>query len=206
MATFKQLQDEVQSDLRRSDLETETSKAINAAIRDYASQRFWFNDTRKITFQTVAGQEFYDSLSNPIIPVLVKIDTLTVSDGISVCPLEREENDNLEVVSFEQGFPSFYSYIDLSIRLIPVPLAVYQVRGTGFARPGDLLNETDTNNFTENASDLIRYSAARRVFTSPVRNADQAGAMAFLEKEQLTRLRSETVLRLGSGTIVPTVF
>lgn len=206
MPTFKDLQNAVQSDLRRSDLAEETATAINAAIRDYAAQRFWFNDTRKITFSTVTGQEFYEKLANPALPNLVRIDSLIVSDGIGSYPAERVNNDDIETMMSQQGWPSYYAYVDSSIRLFPVPSRVYQIRVTGYARPDPLTHDTDTNNFTENAFDLIRYAAARRVFTSPVRNADQAGAMAMLEQEQLSRMRSETVLRLGSGQIVPTSF
>lgn len=207
MPTFKDLQNAVQSDLRRSDLAAETASAINSAIRDYAAQRFWFNDTRTITFQTVAGQEFYErATSRHALSNLVRIDNLIVSDGIGSCPAERVDNDDIETMISQQGWPSYYAYVDSSIRLFPVPSQVYQIRVTGYARPDPLNNDTDTNDFTENAFDLIRYASARRVFTSPVRNADQAGAMAMLEQEQLSRLRAETILRLGSGTIVPTVF
>lgn len=206
MTTFLNLRNAVVADLRRSDLTTEVNAAINAAVTDYAATRFWFNDTRTITFSTVAGQEFYGAADLASIPRIVKIDSIVVTDGGTRYPTTRTSNDEIEEladVTANSSRPWLYAYIDSDIRFYPIPNAAYPVRVTGFVRPVALSSDADTNGFTENAFDLIRYSAARRVFASPVRNMEQAGAMGALEREQLARLKDETALRLGSGAVAP---
>ncbi len=49
---------EIEDDTERSD-STAIGKKINAAIRHYQPRRFWFNESRSVTFNTVAGTDLY---------------------------------------------------------------------------------------------------------------------------------------------------
>ena len=53
MATYGDIKTRVAGNLVRTDLGTEIGQAINDAINEYASTRFWFNETRSVTFNTV---------------------------------------------------------------------------------------------------------------------------------------------------------
>ena len=90
MSTFGNMMDRIADELDRTDLTSQIQKAIQTAIDRYERKRFWFNEARSITFNTVDGQEFYTSSDNSAIPNLLQIDVvrLTVS-GSDKIELER---------------------------------------------------------------------------------------------------------------------
>ena len=66
MATFGALKAKVADDLVRTDLDTQIADAVNEAIADYKTERFWFNEYRtdnvlEKEITTVNGTDTFDA-------------------------------------------------------------------------------------------------------------------------------------------------
>jgi hypothetical protein len=86
MSTYGEMQTTIADELDRSDLASQIQKAIKTAIKKYQRKRFFFNEARSLTFNTVDGQEFYTAADSSDIPNLLFIDTvkLTISGSDKV--------------------------------------------------------------------------------------------------------------------------
>src|SRR5262245_40398537 len=136
MATFAVLKAQIADDLSRSDLTSQIQTAVLDAITYYERKRFYFNESRSLTFNTVANQEFYTSSDAAAIPTMLEIDTAKISiTSTDVYALNVVTNDELELVSqnstIDAGQPSDIAYYNQTFRLYPIPQDVYAVRVSG---------------------------------------------------------------------------
>lgn len=209
MATFGEIIAQVANDLARTNINSEIGDEVNNAIRFYDTKRVWFNERRDITFSTVAAQEEYTSADNAYIDDLIKIDgmftTLGSGDKWIMTPMDAVWRESLTPPN-DPGRPTHYTYINRVLRLWPVPDAVYTVRVMGWYRLAALSADSDTNIWTQEASDLLRLSAKRRVLANVVQDYEMAAAVQSLEREAWDAIERETILRTGSGWICPTSF
>jgi hypothetical protein len=74
MGTLADLKSRIALELARTDLTAQIGNAVSDAIKFYGSERFWFNQSRSITFPTVNGQQAYGASDQALIPSLIKID------------------------------------------------------------------------------------------------------------------------------------
>lgn len=210
MATFLALKTEIAGDLKRSNLTTEIAAAVQSAIAWNERTRFWFNETRSVTFNTVASQEFYGTADSTDIPNMLKIDSVFLRDGNNVYPLDRaydaeqeEESQNATLT----GRPTQFSYSAVGqIRLLPVPAAVYPMRIHGVKRLTALSADGDTNAWTTEAYELTRCTAKRFLYTHIIKDMEQAQIMVMAETAAKDQLLVETSQRRALGRIVPTEF
>lgn len=211
MTTLGTMMDRIADELDRSDLTSQIQKAIQTAIDRYQRKRFFFNEARSLTFNTVDGQEFYTSADSSDIPNLLFIDNvkLTIS-GSDKIDLERRQYSELEYDSAnstnDEGQPTAYAYYNKQLRLYPIPNAAYAVRVSGVFALSDLSATADTNAWMTDAEALIRSRAKRELLTHVIRDAEGATAMAQAEAEELQSLIQETNARSGTGAIYPTEF
>jgi hypothetical protein len=209
MTTFATLRNAVADDLERSDLATQIGTEINNAIREHSRRRLWFNQSRSLTFSTVAAQEFYGSADNASLPRLTEIDRIILTDGANRYQVIQVDNDTMELMdtpTMADNRPSHWAWVYPEMRLWPTPNAVYSVRVTGLIAPADLSGDTDSNIFTVNAFDLIRHSARRRVMANTLKDIDGATIAAEAERSALSSLNMQSVLLMGRGTIEATQF
>jgi len=197
----------VADDTKREDLATQIATEIQSAIKRWQSERFYFNELRTITFNTVAAQEFYTSTDNPYIPNLLDIDSIiTTASGstYTLTPRSYAWMEDIFSTASITGQPTDYAYYGQQIRLYPTPDAVYPCRISSLVRLADLSGNTDSNAWTKaaDARDLIRFDAGRRICML-VRDYDLANTLMALRDESLVRLRGETERRLGAGRAEP---
>lgn len=209
MTTFASLRSAVAGDLVRSDLSTQIGTEINNAIRENSRRRFWFNQSRTLTFNTVSAQEFYGSADSASIPYICEVDSIILTDGANRYPLCQVDNDKMEFMdspSTADNRPSHWAYVYPELRLWPTPNAAYAIRITGLVAPVDLSADTDNNVFTVNAFDLIRHSARRRVQANILRDTEGAMISAEAERAALNSLLMQSTLLMGRGQIEATQF
>jgi hypothetical protein len=204
MPNFGDLKAQVASDLRRSNLGAEIATAVLDAIYDHGSERFWFNETEVYNFNTVVNQDVYPITAQPPIQEFIMIDMVRSKVGNTWFTLERETPDQMEI---DYSAPTSSQPYDWSIhgnelRLFPMPNAVYPVRIFGHYRVIPLVNDADTNDWTDTAKNLIRYSALKRLFAYPVRDAQQLQSAESAEIKELEYLRRQTERRQRSGQMV----
>lgn len=212
MPTLADIRTRVANDLSvGTALNAEIVAAINDAVQEYDAYRFWFNEKRTLNFNCVIGQAFYGDTTSTDIKNLIRIDqaVLTYNNGGARYPLQRTDNDVLEVqdtTSTGNNRPYLYAYITNQIRLWPVPDATYNIRVTGIIAQATLAADSDINDFTLYAANLIRHSAARRIYAETLRDANQAALSKLSEDGALEALVMESAKRIPHDRIMPTEF
>lgn len=209
LATLKST---IADDLERGDLTAQIAGAINTAIDLYATERFYFNETRGSTFVTVAAQSRYTVSDDADIPKWVKLDEVFLEDSSSNrYVLGRNPNPSevewLLDASAATGRPYQYAYFDQSFYLYPIPDAVYTVRPMGVIKKAAPTDDADeTNVWITEAFELIRCAAPMYIAMHTIIDPDLLQRAAGGQKLALSRIRSETSRKVSSGRIEPTSF
>jgi len=211
MGTYLDLQNNIASDLTRSDLTSQIQGAIADAIKQYERQRFWFNTTRSLTFQTngnipvgQTGQMAYGAADLAQIPNIIRIDDLFLKWGTSTYALDWYEPDEFEYLTSlntANGRPSVYTYVDAQLLLWPQPSDVWTVRPHMHYRLTPLANPTDTNAWCNEAENLIRAHAKLILYTGLLEDDDGARRMSQQIPGIKAGLDYETAARSATGRI-----
>jgi len=215
MATRADLRLRVLRDLERDEAQwgADIDASISDAIRTYQPKRFYFNEFRTLTFNTVAGTDLYTyntpTLTGTIGAEFYRVDeTLIREGGKNTMTLQRVEYDWLEGLADDNqstGMPYNYAYINRGIRIYPMPNKAYEIRILGHMKvpepADDLVND---NPWMNEAFQLVRAGAKLSFAINIVEDEALAARMALAEQRALSTLRSETHAKIGSGNIIPT--
>lgn len=210
MATLADLKADIASDFARGDLTTEIAAAITRAIEYFQPTRFWFNETRDLTFNTVIGQARYTSADDADIPGIITLDATFITVGGQNRELDWVYPDDYELAvdsSASTGEPYCYTRLNETIGLYPLPDAVYTIRLQCHYVVDAPTSDADAANlWIVNAYQLIRSRAAWEIASKKVRDYDFARLMAGEVDYELNRLNGQTSKRLGTGQIQATSF
>ncbi|HBF53304.1 MAG TPA: hypothetical protein DEA80_14485 [Afipia sp.] len=208
MGTLSDLKGRIATDLTRDDLSDQIANAVSDAIKYYERQRFWFNTTRNLTFNTVANQTAYTAADLAQIPNLVRIDAIYLTQGSSIFALDRYEANEFEILengSTGPGKPDAFTYVDQAIRLWPKPNAVYAMRIHALYRLATLA-DGEENAWTDTAEELIRSHAKMLLFMDVLEDDEGAARMQTKIPLLIDAIRAETSMRSTTGTIQGTDF
>lgn len=199
MSTLAEMKSRIAREIHRTDLTTEIAEAISDAVADYQHVRFVFNQTRG-TFATVAGTEFYTSA---IIPDDIgEIDSITVAvngRSVSLPAWPYSVMEKIQTTTNSRGQPQAWAWYAEKIRLYPVPDAVYTLTVSYLQR---LPVPDATNAWTEEAEQLIRASAKKRIARDVLRDMEGAATAESAESAAFRRLMRES-RQLNTGGLVP---
>lgn len=132
--TLGYMMDKIADEIARDDLSGDGGQIadkIVEAITSYQPERFFFSESRDITFSTNAGQEFYSAADNPAIPNLQGFDYVILYIGSIPRPIARRTDVEIEVLNqngLMRGQPWNWSYYNQQLRLGPVPDTIYPMR------------------------------------------------------------------------------
>jgi hypothetical protein len=186
--------------------------AISSAIKFYQPKRFFFNESRSVTFATVNGTDTYSFGTDLAITTeFYKIDGAFVLEGTQQHQMAPIDYLSLELLIDSSGpatgRPTRYAYINRALRLYRVPDAAYTVRLDGHIKAAEPETDNETDNvwFTE-AYELIRCRSKAYLYTHVFPKPEMAALMRIAEKDALEALRGATQDKIGTGQIVPTQF
>jgi hypothetical protein len=209
MSTRAEMIAEMASDMERSDSAAFTSK-INAAIRQYQPRRFWFNESRSVTFQTTASTDTYSF--STIGTEFYRIDGvfLTVASD-DVRELERWDYSRMmEEVAGEQtatDVPRAWAYVDRGMRLWRSPDDAYTVRLLGHVKLAAPASDEETDNlWMTEAYDLIMCRAKAELYAHRYEDPEKAQIMRLAEGDALKRLLNATDDKVAPGYLEATEF
>lgn len=200
MSTLAEMKSRIAREIHRSDLTTEIGEAVADAIADYRHIRFAFNQARD-TFATVAGTEFYGS---GVIPDAAEIDSVTLLvNARTVClpAWPYGVMEKIHTTTNSRGQPQAWSWYAEQIRVYPVPDAAYTVTVSYLKRlpvPADAAS----NAWTDEAEQLIRHSAKKRICRDVLRDFEGAASAESGESAAFRRLMRES-RQLNTGGLVP---
>jgi len=199
---------EMADDMKRSDSDAFINK-INAAIRHYQPKRFWFNESRTVTFSMVAdtdtysfttiGTEFYQ-----IDGVFVTIATGDVREMVRANYAALEAMADSDTTS---GEPSVYAYINRGLRFWSPPDDTYSARVTGHIKIAAPASGGESDNvWMTEAYDLIMSRAKAELYAHRYEDPANASVMQQAEASALRRLLSATGDKVATGYLTPTEF
>jgi hypothetical protein len=176
--------------------------AIQAAIRFYESERFWFNEAES-TASTVVSQQNYAMPTD-----FLEADILTVTDTDEDVryKLTRRSWDWLRGHLLDpdsRARPDDWSYYADQIWLYPVPDQVYTLTLSYLKRLSALSAYADTNEWMVHGEELVRSRAKWDLLlhSAPDKNAPLIVAMQQAEKEALKNLRSKSAQKIATDKL-----
>lgn len=212
MTTQTIMKARIADELARDDITSQIAYAISDAIKAYQGERFFFNESRALTFSTVAGQEFYTSSDSANIALINKIDYVGVYVGDIITRLRAETPANIELMSQNgstSGTPISYCYYAKSIRLYPVPSTVLTVRVGAAYKVAEPATDGEADNpWMTEAERLIRSRAKLELALHVLKDSDLAGTMnsAVIEAFDDLKSRSNQLMQTEAGRVEPMEF
>lgn len=194
MATFADMRARIADELANDgDISSaQINYAILDAIKFYERREWWFNSNIG-TFNTVFGQEFYTSVDWPELSSQIQIDAMTVTYNGIKSPLKALDYVTIDDIqnNYVIAVPRHFAYYDQAIRLYPIPNGGYPITVSYAKRLTDLSADADSNAWTNEAEELIRQSAKRRIAINYLQSEEVAARFAGLEREAYTALLQE---------------
>lgn len=209
MASYLDLRTNIANDLTRTDIDAQTKSAVQDAIKFYEPERFWFNQTRSLTFPTIAAQNNYGAVALSQIPNIIQIDRMFFRDATSQWLLEKQEEVDFEWLlgsNAANGRPTDYTFIDGQIYFWPTPAAVYTVRPIMHYRLTPLVADADSSPWCNEAENLIRAHAKMILYSNLIEDDAGAARMQAQIPALKAKLDEETTSRLSTGRIRGTQF
>jgi hypothetical protein len=199
----------IKNEIGRSDIDGDIADAIADAIEAYQDERFYWNETRVITFSTVQDQEFYDESDAPAIASIAKIDYVTIYTGnqpYQLLAMAPQDIEHASTNGTSTGQPSWFCYYGEQIRLYPVPSDAWTVRIGAQITVAAPASDAEANNvWMTKAERLIRNRAKAELYTHVDDIADDGKAAKHLAmaEEALGQLRERTAIltQIGEGRI-----
>ncbi|MDM7852364.1 phage adaptor protein [Pseudochrobactrum kiredjianiae] len=211
--TFPQLIADISRDIDddTGEYTADIQRAVAASIRYCERETYYFNETRDVTFKTVAGQQWYGVTAHEQIPRLVHIQAAFREDTAGhVSDLRREMPEDTELVSDRygaKGLPVAFTYFNQQLRLYPVPDGAYKIRlQLGAYRLAPLTSFEIPNAWVTEAYDLIKARAKYILAKDTLKDPQVATEALSDYQDQHKALKRETTSRSARGVIRATAF
>lgn len=196
--------------------------AIQSAIAKWEREPFYFNELYdQGAFNTVVGQEFYTTTDVPEfarLPYIQKVRVLINANRYTLDCRTWQYLEDISVSSVVQSsFPYDYAYFAGTMRFYPTPNQAIPVTLMANEKLVPLVNDGDSNVWTQDGYDLIRSEAklmlAQEVLfddelASRMKTAIYGDAPPFRQQNMgyLAALHYETSRRGAGGRIRPSQF
>ena len=207
MGTLSDLRTRIADDLKRSDLNTQIDKAINRGIEHYSKKNaFWFNETNG-DFTTVDGTERY-IFSSISVSDIYEVHELTITrNSTDIFPIQHMLFNELkwrnEAGTSYKSVPEAFTVYGSAFYFTPIPDASYTATVYYRKKYTVLSTDTDTNDFTSNAEDLIESRARWWIYNRILRRYDHATQAKAEELDALQALDAESSALLTARRLTP---
>lgn len=207
--TLGEMLDRIADESRYTDSDSRTiiQYCVNDAIAHYEKERFWWNQSRSTTFNTVAQQEYYSSSDNASIPYILDFDAVTITrsstDKFTLVKQDWLTLEEWNADGASYGIPGDYAYYTQQIRFYPVPDQVYAIRIAGLFKLTALTQDSDSNAWvtTGEGEELIRNHAKAIWYSQYLRDDTNAQRARDMAQMAYLNLRASTQRRVGTNRI-----
>jgi hypothetical protein len=189
----------IANELARDDLSEEISLAIDDAIDEASSHRFWFNEVAGETLNLNPGQSTYNDAD---IDAIIEIDNLYLLVGTQRRTLRVVGNARMNGLydgNPSQGEPYLFSRYGTALKFYPTPQQAYAVVFDGLSRGDPMEDDSDANVWTTYGEKYVRALAKRELYLNIIRDADKAVAMDKLAQRYREDLLYQTESRMTTG-------
>ncbi|MFM9850134.1 MAG: hypothetical protein ACKVP3_23630 [Hyphomicrobiaceae bacterium] len=213
------MKERIAAELRRDDLSTATEfrvlssvsdihDAILSAIEMYQHKRFYFNESRTITFLTTALQARYGENDDTDIARIIKFDYVTATvagEPYELTPMAPNEAEVAVSSGINRGQPEFYSYYGQEIVLAPIPVDDdWAIRvGAVISQPAPASDSEANNVWMTKAERLIRATAKMELYLHVIKDIEAANTQKAIADDALARLneRMFNLAVMGDGLV-----
>lgn len=205
MATYGDLKAKIADEIADSNGEfaTQVVQKIDEAVRHYRHHRFWFTEG-SLPVVTEAGESSYDMPTDWTGPQLV---TVVLPDGSEDEVEPRAWNDwLLSGNPGSSGRPYEYALWQQKLWLYPTPDAAYTINLYSTRALAPFVDESTENAWTNEAEELIRKAAVRRMWQDVLRDYEEADRCELAEIKALRNLQRETAMRVANRVVRPWAF
>lgn len=199
MATLSTLRSNIADQIDRTDLNTQIDLAINRAVEHYGANKFWFNEAAS-TFTTVADQLSYGT-ADGVSTAVAGIEVAQVTVNTIKFPLYKKTYDFITLINTDDytGYPEYWAYFDEKMHLYPTPDSTYTVSISYIKKYDTLTADGDTNDFTDNAEDLLESRARWWLYKRILHDRERAVEAKEDEMDAFNNLTSLTDKRVDTG-------
>lgn len=181
MSDLATMKARIASELRRTNITTQIASAIQTAIESYQHERFWFNETREILFNTVNQQWQYDSSDDANLGLILRWDYVLAQVGDDYFTLSPMSAAQIEILNGDgdfEGQPLNWSWYNNQFLIYPIPNDVFPIRIGGMIAYAAPASDAEANNpWMTSAEKLIRCRAKYELYTHVL--MDQVMAAQF---------------------------
>ena len=196
MTTLTIMKARIAEELRRSDLTTQIAAAINTAIQAYEHERWFFNESRDNTFQTIVNQSNYGVTEAAFIGLITKIDYVFIIIGDQPFRLKNDAMIDIEDVSTNNTFygqSDSYAWYNRQLYLYPIPNEIWTVRVAAVFETSAPLTDDEVGNFWMTKAELlIRARAKYELQLHVLKNREAASDMGSAVTEAWDQLNTRT--------------
>ncbi len=196
--TLGDLKARIADELARTDLTSQIALAIEDAITEAATHRFWFNEVTGINFPTIAGESHYGS---PDLDAMTEIDEIWFRPNGQRQMLRAVSDSVLDGYAqgnATSGQPYLYSRRGNGLRLYPTPDQGWTIHVDGSTRFPPMLDDLDWNGWTREGERYIRALAKRELLANIIRDPDEALIQDQLAQRYRDELLSATYDRVAT--------
>lgn len=197
--TLGDLKARIADELARADLSPQIALAINDAIAEAATHRFWFMETRGLTLPLTSGTATYQTSD---IANLIEIDRLALivnGQRYTLRLMNDDELDRLNDGTPPQGQPYAYARYGDQLTVYPAPTQSYTVMIDGVTAGDPLDDDTDSNIWTTEGERYIRALAKREIYAHVIRDPAAALVQDNLAVRYRQELEEQTHARLATN-------
>lgn len=205
MATFGELQSSVSSRIldgsNTAVSASNVAASINNSIRYWKYKRFWFNQVSDTVTMTLNDATI--PLTGDFLVPLYDDGGFVLEDNGIRYPLEKISDAQYNRIFTDDciGLPNCYARLGQSYEVYPIPDSAYVMRREYLKEYADLVNSSDTNDFTNYADRLILLWTCADVSAEYRRDLEMENYFRNAARDEYMTLTMMTNKSNGSGKL-----
>jgi hypothetical protein len=201
VATYGQLQSIIKDRLNEDYLDSQIASAINSSIDFFEQEHMWFNEgVANIILNT----------GDPVIPNIpadfnyeVRNGGLQIVDNNNHFPLRRINNVEYDSINNQSsGRPYVYVQKNNQILLYSFPDQNYPLELYYVKTYADLVNESDTNDWTVNAARLIEAKTIEDIWLNQRKDIERWRFFMAKTAEEFKRIQRQNKQRIITNKLI----
>ena len=199
--TFANVQDRINLDyLNRTDLISETKRAVIRAVRHYERERFWFNQTATAITMVSTSPAMtlpLDFLALDMVTIRNTSGGVTADSIVVLRSFDRIVYQNRSTI---RGLPTEVGFYKNQLQFAPIADSAYVATIYYTQSLATLSADADTNDWLSAAEDLIVYHAAADMLLNVLRvDVQSVSYLKQLEAESYATLKHGRDIRTFAG-------